>query len=444
VTQSWPPGVPRGPGLDGSPQGSEPPPHTGWHAAGHGQSWLPAAQPPAPSVQPGQAQGPLPLWAPQSGQWPAQMPASAQYGRGGGQPLPGAPQHGQVTGKPWPPSQNPPSPSALPTEPRQYHEFLRTPSMRWWRPIAAIAMGAALWFLATVIFSLPAILYDTATGVTTWRDYSSVANLKMTPALFLANNLAVASAIPIAYLTQWACFGQRPRWLASVTGGFRWGWCAECVAWLLPVFLIHLVLETLVGGLPVLQVNANTVFMIAAILLTTPLQSAGEEYLLRGLGQRSVAAWLPRTAGLVVSTAVTAVIFMFLHGAGDPWLNTFYLVFAVTASVLVWRTGGLEAAVALHAVNNVSAMVLLPFSDFSDVFNRTAGVGSPWMTIPMATLLLSAALVLWRAKRRGVITMAAPAAPAIQPPPAPQHYSPPATGVDAYWRHDHGDHTVIR
>ena len=54
----------------------------------------------------------------------------------------------------------------------------------------------------------------------------------------------------------------------------------------------------------------------------------------QAVGQRAIAAWLPRTAGLLVSTGVTALIFMWMHGAGDPWLNAFYLLFAVAASVL--------------------------------------------------------------------------------------------------------------
>lgn len=312
---------------------------------------------------------------------------------------------------PWvPPPQVLPAPPALPVEPREYHEFLRTPRHRWWRPLAALGMGGALWFAATLVFTLLAMGYDLAAGNTTMENYTSLDRFVTTPAFFLCNNLALASAIPIAMLTQWACYGQRPRWLSSIAGGFRWGWFGECLAWLAPLFAASLLVELLAGWPPALEVNNTTVFMIAAVLLTTPLQAAGEEYLLRGLTQRSVAAWLPRTAGLVVSTGISAVIFMALHGAGDPWLNTFYLAFSVIASVLVWRTGGLEAAVAMHVVNNVTSLSLAPFSDFSDLFDRAAGVGDPLMLVQLVVLLGAAALVLWRAQRRGLVTAAAPGA----------------------------------
>ncbi len=423
-------------------------PSRGWEPAAHGQSWQSAGGPPSgtPGVGRPRPAPPLGVGAPSplapgtsgAGWTPGPWPAATQ---------PPVGQH------PWLPAGPPPPPSALPVEPREYHEFLRTPRLRWWRPVLALLMGGALFFLASTVFTLPAMLYDMGTGRTRLEDYTSITSMKMTPAFFLANNLALAACVPIAALTQWACFGQRPRWLSSVVGGFRWRWFGECVLWILPVFLISLVLDAAFGGLGGLRVGPDTAFMVAAILLTTPLQAAGEEYLLRGLGQRAVAAWLPRIAGLVVSTAVTAVVFMFLHGAGDPWLNGFYLFFAVVGSVLAWRTGGLEAAVALHAVNNLVSMTFLPFTDFSDMFDRSAGTGSPAVLVQVAILLGALALVLWRARVRGVVVRTAPAtgpgappagAPAASwaaasgPVPHPgglqQHGSTPAT-----WRQDRGN-----
>ncbi len=323
----------------------------------------------------------------------------------------------------------------LPVELREYHEFLRTPSLRWWRPLLALLMAAALFFAVSTLFTLPAMAYDLSTGRTTLDNYTSMSTFVMTPAFFLANNLALAACVPIAGLTQWACFGQRPRWLSSVTGAFRWSWFGECLLWIMPVFVLSLLLDVIFGGLPdQLRIGPDTVFMVAAILLTTPLQAAGEEYLLRGLGQRAVASWLPGLAGLAVSTAVTAVVFMLLHGAGDPWLNAFYLVFAVVGSVLAWRTGGIEAAVALHVVNNVVSMTLLPFTDFSDMFNRGAGAGSPVVLVQMAILAGALAIVLWRARVRNVTVRTAPGASVVL-----EAAQPPASPMPVVWRHHHGN-----
>ncbi len=398
-----------------------------------GQPGHPAAQSgsPAQPGYPAQPSYPAQPGYPASGAFPAQPLVTAGYAAGLGQ---------QPQGHPWMPNQPPPKPSELPVEPREYHEFLRTPRMRWWRPIVALGMGAVLFLIANLLVSGGAMAYDITVGNTTLENYTSMQKFKTTPAFFLANNLGLALCIPIAMLTQWACFGQRPRWMASVTGRFRWAWFGECVAWLLPVFLLSLVADLVLSGPPPLQVTASTGFMVASILLSTPLQAAGEEYLLRGLGQRAIGAWFPRTAGLVVSTGVTAAIFMWLHGAGDPWLNAFYLLFATIASVLAWRTGGLEAAIAMHVSNNLVSMTFLPFSDISEMFNRQDGAGSPFVLVQVVIMAGAAALVLWRAKRRGIVRTAAPGQQPALAFAAPHQTHP----IPEPWRHDDGYQTGPR
>ena len=318
---------------------------------------------------------------------------------------------------PWPAV----APSTLPVVPRQYHEFWRAPAYRWWKGLLAALMGAVTWFFATMVIGMVGIQIDLANGVTTWQDYTDISRLKVTPVFFAANNLSLACSIPVAMLTACACVGQRPGWLSSVTGRIRWRWLLSCFAWVLPPYLVILVISLGFGG-EALAWNENSLFMIVVILLTTPLQSAGEEFLLRGLATRIVGSWFPRTAGLVAAALISAVVFMSLHLAQDVWLNAFYLLFALLASLLVWRTGGLEAAVALHVVNNLTSMVTLPFVDFSDMFNRQAGAGDASMLLQFALMAIAGGLVLWRARVAGVVTENAPAAlppGPLPPPPAP-------------------------
>ena len=124
----------------------------------------------------------------------------------------------------------------------------------------------------------------------------------------------------------------------------------------------------------------------------------------------------------MAAALISAVVFMSLHLAQDVWLNAFYLLFALLASLLVWRTGGLEAAVALHVVNNLTSMVTLPFVDFSDMFNRQAGAGDASMLLQFALMAIAVGLVLWRARVVGVVTENAPAA--LPPAPLPLPSAP--------------------
>lgn len=300
-------------------------------------------------------------------------------------------------------------PPALPVVPREYYEFYRTPRFRWWRPLLALGMFAGSWFLVAMVLTLVALGYELAVdGV----DLSGlmVGELTITPMLFLANNLALAAAIPLAWAAHRAVFGQRIGWLSSVAGRFRWRIFGRFAALAVVCYLVMTGIEIAVSGWPEdLSVRPETWFLLLSVLLTTPLQAAGEEFALRGLGARSIGSWFSgNRAGLVVSTVITGIVFMLLHGAGDPWLNVFYFYFAVVACVLTWRTGGLEAAIALHVVNNLLSMLFLPFSGLDGLFDREAGAGSPLVLLQMAFVALVAAGMLWLADRERLLRSAAP------------------------------------
>jgi membrane protease YdiL (CAAX protease family) len=232
-----------------------------------------------------------------------------------------------------------------------------------------------------------------------------------TPALFTANNIILATAIPLAGLTAWAVFGQRPRWISSVAGGFRWGLFWRFVAVAVPILLLSLGLEILLGGPLQLVWNPDSWFLIIAILLTTPLQAAGEEYGTRGLLARSIGSWFGSArVGLVVATVITSVVFMLLHGAGDPWLNGYYFTVGVVCSILVWKTGGLEAAIALHVVNNLIGEITIPFGGLEGMFDREAGAAGPEILIQVFFTLALVAALLVVARRLRIPQSAAPAA----------------------------------
>lgn len=331
-------------------------------------------------------------------------------------PYPLAGGAGPASWQPVPPSR----PDVLPVEEREFHEFFRAPAFRWWKPLLSLLMFVAIWIVGNLMLTTGALLYDVATGRTDLgeiRPGSSMAEqlaAVMTPLMFAANNVSLALAVPLAGLTAWAVHGQRPRWLSSIAGRFRWSLFGRFSLIAAGVLAVSMGAQILLGGgVGELSWNGDSLFLIVTILLTTPFQAAGEEYAMRGLATRAIGSWFTsRRVGLVVAAAVTAVAFMALHMAEDAWLNVFYLLFAVLASVMVWRTGGLEAAVALHVANNLLGEAFLPFTPLEDVFDRSAGVAGPETLWQMAAVLVVAGLILWQAHRLKLPRTAAPAAPA--------------------------------
>ena len=299
--------------------------------------------------------------------------------------------------------------SALPVEPREYHAFYRTPRFRPWHSAVALVLFIGAWGAAVVGATIGALLYESLVGGATPEE---IADGLLTPSLFLANNVGVALAIPAALLAHWALLGQGPGWLISIQGRLRWGALSRFLLVAAGVHVVALVLWLVLNGAPAdLRVRPETWFLLAVILLTTPLQAAGEEVAFRGLGARAVGSWFagPRV-GLVVSTAVTALLFMAVHGAGDVWLNVFYACLAVAGSLLTWRTGGLEAAVALHVVANLTTMVFLPFLGLDGFFDRGAGTGGAQALTQASAVVVATVALLWQTRRLGLPVRTAPGA----------------------------------
>lgn len=331
-------------------------------------------------------------------------------------PAPVTSQTGALVPDPHGPMPSVPMPRVeLPVEPREYQHFWRTPLWSWWRPVVAVAVGLVVFLIASTIAGALAIGIDVATGRTGQTELEKMGSgqLNATPSLFLSNNVALALLIPLSMLISKAIFEQGPGWLASVTGRMRWGWMGRCFAVLLPLWLVYTGLDLWTrsqapGGLG-LHVNRDTWLLLVGILLTTPFQAAGEEYGFRGVLNRSAAGFFRhRGIALTVGAVFSSVLFMFAHGAGDLWLNIFYFCFGMVACGMTWRTGGIEAAIAMHVVNNLLGELMMPFSDISGIFDRQAGTADPSVLIGVAVTLIGWALVEWQARRAHVVRSSAP------------------------------------
>lgn len=235
----------------------------------------------------------------------------------------------------------------------------------------------------------------------------------VTPAGLAFLNLVLASAIPTACLLVWWLHGLRPGWLASVAGRMRWRWFLTCLGLAAITLVVTLIVAGLVPSSPERsevggQLNSftsSTRDFLLVILLLTPLQAAGEEYAFRG--------YLTQVFGLLgrrwVSVLLPATLFAIAHGAQDPAIFFDRFAFGVVAGVLVIVTGGLEAGIAMHVLNNFVAYgAALAFGDMTTALNPTGG---SWWNLPVTLTqsLVFLALATLAARRRGLATTADPA-----------------------------------
>ncbi len=413
-------------------------------ATAQGPSAAPAPDQPSTPFSAAPTPGPAappPYQAP-SGQVPYQGPPQ-QYGYGPGpaaygppaqpypaqpypaQPYPAQPYPAQPGFPPPPPGWDhlqpfrpvaPLKPSALPVEPKRYSQFLQTPRRRLWKGVIALLVAVVAWLIEQTVVAMVAIIYDAITQRVDFADATALTDFVLhetthiTPAFFLANNISIVLMIPCAWLGM-IIYGQRPRWLSSVVGGLRWGWLFRILGLLLLPYAALEVLSAMLGQIPQLSWKPYSVFMIFTILLTTPLQCAGEEFGLRGFINRVFGSYGSSRVSFWVGGIVSSVLFMLLHNAQDVYLNTFYFTFALTSCWLAWRTGGLEAGIAMHVVNNMFAMAVLPFTDFSGMFNRGPGSANPVEVLPLAGVLVACVgLIEWQVRRHRPVAVAAPGA----------------------------------
>jgi len=221
-----------------------------------------------------------------------------------------------------------------------------------------------LWLVANLLLMGIAAV---AAGVTGTGELFAADNAAETgPLGLLAGNLGLAVLIPAAVLAVLVAHRERPGWLSSVTGRLRWT--------LLWRFTLLGAVTTAAGYGAILLVPALPdeptdalrapdlrllVALLAVTLLSTPLQSAAEEYAFRGYLTQAVAGWIPwPRLALCVAGALSATLFALAHGTQDPGLFASRLFFGLVASWTVWRCGGLEAAIALHTVNNLIVLMI--------------------------------------------------------------------------------------
>jgi membrane protease YdiL (CAAX protease family) len=362
--------------------------------------------------------------------YPPPQPAPPIGSIGYGQQAQGQP-YGQVGpyGSPgYPPPMAVPA-SALPDGLRAYQQMLRGPRYRWWKPLLCLLLVLPLALLLMGIAIVPVLIAGLVTGAPDLVEYtvkatSDIAN--MGPVGFLYLNLTLIVLIPASGLSIWIVHGIRPGFLSSVAGRIRWRWLLRCIAVIAPLWAVYTFLGVIVDPFTSPRPD-HWVALLVIVLLLTPLQAAGEEYFFRGWIMQNVGAWFARPmVGLVASLIVSAVAFSTAHLSPDPWILGTIACLSVASGLAAWRTGGLEAGIAMHAINNVlTFLVVVLFGGWSQAFVRTDTTGTPPMLLLAVAVNGSAlALILWQAKRAGVQPYYQPPAPPLTPnsaPPAPAY-----------------------
>jgi hypothetical protein len=322
-------------------------------------------------------------------------------------------------------AQKPPLPRFPHPEPREYHQMLRTWNYAWWKPVLGIVLVIVGMMVVAPLLLMPiligGVMFEEGSF---WENFEKAATLEeVGPAALLYLNLALGSAILVTWAVMRWVHRMRPRWLTSVMPKMRWKllfiFVGISVVALIAQVIVAVVIEAVMAGsqevAPTGELNeltATTALLAVIVLLTTPFQAAGEEYVFRGYLMQAIGS-LSRSKWLAL--IVTATLFAVAHGVQNFPLFFDRFMFGLIAGWLVIRTGGLEAGIAMHILNNFVAFgFALLFSDLSSTLN-VSEVG--WENIPvtLTQALTYAGLVLLVVRKLDVQRRTAPPADLLPP-----------------------------
>lgn len=291
---------------------------------------------------------------------------------------------------------------------RPYHQLARNDVHRWWRPllvllfIVVFGMGA----MVALVLGMVIVVW-TFTGE--WLEFGSGSGTEL-----FTNDLAnlfaliasVAILLPVVLLATLLIERRPIGSLSSVQGRLRWRWLALCLLPAIAYVLASFGASVLLGR--VVPSDAETFEWIGwsdfwpallIIVLLVPVQAAAEEYAFRGWLLQAVGSWTVRLGGTAwPAILISAIPFVVGHGYTD-WGPVDIALFAVAIGWVVIRTGGLEAGIALHIVNNIAGMAAA--ASEGDLSLAQGAV--PWTeTLTTAIPLVAWALVVvWMFRHTG-------------------------------------------
>ena len=283
--------------------------------------------------------------------------------------------------------------------------MLRTWNYAWWKPVVGIVLVLVGMVVVAPLLLLPALVGGAAMEPGSfWENCQKAGTLQeVGPAALLYLNLALGSSILVCWAVMRFVHRMRPRWLTSVVPKMRWKLFFIFVGISVVALVASIVVSMLMPGDQeadltgqVNEITATTLWLGLIVLLTTPFQAAGEEYVFRGYLMQAIGS-LSRSRWLAL--IVTATLFALAHGVQNFPLFFDRFMFGFIAGWLVIRTGGLEAGIAMHILNNFLAFgYALAFSDLSSTLN-VSEVG--WENIPLTLTQAGtyAALVLLVARK---------------------------------------------
>ncbi|MFI2363613.1 CPBP family intramembrane glutamic endopeptidase [Promicromonospora sp. NPDC019610] len=269
--------------------------------------------------------------------------------------------------------------------------------MSWWKPLLVLVVPA----LAMVALQ---VAFYQVVGVIEGSD--DPMSPTFTPLKLLAINLSVALSGVLAVLLL-ARLARAPwRSLLSFPRAFDVRRLAQYLLGAAVLVGAGIGVVALVApespGWVAFGVSGTTVLMLVITLVSTPLQSVGEELMYRSAVLPAAASWVRAVRpALAVGLVVSSLAFAVVHGSSDPWLFGYYTFIGAATGLMAIISRGIEAPAAFHVANNVlfSSVNTLMADGEGYTIDRSTDTGDPSLLI-LAAVNVAMVVLVWARERR--------------------------------------------
>ncbi len=289
------------------------------------------------------------------------------------------------------------------------HTFMlqmkKEPGYRWWKPIVALV----LFIIFDTLLVIPILVIQETVDAIRFGTAFAVSREDLNPQNYMAVDLGDPVSILFNILPFFAIL-LAMMWALKITklGGLKPLESTQyklrfdrLFAYLPLLCLLHIVsnsvemLINVISGEP-LGTFRFPVWSLIVIILLVPIQSATEEYMFRGFVTQALGSWIP-IAWLV--WILQGLAFMSLHGYNAIG-NLAILVSGLFMGLAAFKTGGLEASMAMHITNNVLSFIVSTIFVGNDV---KKDITIPGLLIDAAVSAAAYCIVMYVAKKKGYL-----------------------------------------
>lgn len=239
---------------------------------------------------------------------------------------------------------------------------------RWFSPLLEGLLGVAIFMvlaiMGAVVFSLITVIHSRSMSNLAQTLETLQSRVLIDPVVMIYVFGTNALMIPALFLARLVC-GPKPLSLVhSVLGRIRWSLLGIACLLGLVCYGTYYLAALGMDGFSTLgfyhHQPAEPVFWVFILLSITiiPLQCYAEELVFRGYLMQTIGRWLKHPAWAII---LPAPLFMIGH-AYDLWGQASVLAMGLIAGFLCWYTGGLEAGIGMHIMNNVLTVFMGMFA----------------------------------------------------------------------------------